>query len=188
MTVRRYFVTVTPGTATGYWNAMKRPIRARSSGSASVTSSPLKQIVPSVTSRFGWPMITFASVDLPEPFGPIRAWISPFETSRSSPLRISLSPALTCRFLISRSANWRRLLSENSTSSASVVFCKAFSTPPWTRVQSSLVAQPWPWSTSCEHATWRAASPPKQSIGAIGPSSACTTSAMSIADAGRASR
>jgi hypothetical protein len=73
MTVRRYFVTVTPGTAIGYWNAMKRPIRERSSGSASVMSSPLKQMVPSVTSRFGWPMITFASVDLPEPFGPIRA-------------------------------------------------------------------------------------------------------------------
>ena len=94
MTVRRYFVTVTPGTATGYWKAMKRPIRARSSGSASVMSSPLKQIVPSVTSRFGWPMITLASVDLPDPFGPISAWISPFETSRSRPLRISLSPAL----------------------------------------------------------------------------------------------
>ena len=31
-TVRRYLVTVTPGTATGYWNAMNSPIRARSSG------------------------------------------------------------------------------------------------------------------------------------------------------------
>src|SRR5919201_1348549 len=49
-------------------------------------------------------MIALARVDLPEPFGPIRAWISPFETSRSRPLRISLSSALTCRFLISRSA------------------------------------------------------------------------------------
>src|SRR5688500_16021317 len=110
MTVRRYFVTVTPGTATGYWKAMKRPIRARSSGSASVMSSPLKQIVPSVTSRFGCPMITFASVDLPEPLGPMSAWISPLFTSRSRPLRISFSPALTYRFLISRSANGGRLL------------------------------------------------------------------------------
>src|SRR5688572_7556844 len=50
-------------------------------------------------------MITFASVDLPDPFGPISAWISPFETSRSSPLRISFSPARTYRFLISRSGN-----------------------------------------------------------------------------------
>src|SRR3954453_17809141 len=102
MTVRRYFVTVTPGTATGYWNAMKSPMRARSSGSASVTSSPLKTIWPSVISSDGGPMIAFASVDLPDPFGPIRAWISPLPTERSTPFRISLSSALTCRLLISR--------------------------------------------------------------------------------------
>src|SRR4051794_5118840 len=103
MTVRRYFVTVTPGTATGYWNAMKSPMRARSSGSASVTSSPLKTIWPSVISSDGCPMIALASVDLPDPFGPIRAWISPLPTERSTPFRISLSSALTCRLLISRS-------------------------------------------------------------------------------------
>src|SRR3954447_8315202 len=103
ITVRRYFVTVTPGTETGYWNAMKRPMRARSSGSASVTSSPLKTIWPSVTSSDGCPMIALASVDLPDPFGPIRAWISPLPTERSTPFRISLSSALTCRLLISRS-------------------------------------------------------------------------------------
>src|SRR4051794_29980477 len=104
MTVRRYLVTVTPGTATGYWNAMKRPMRARSSGSASVMSSPLKRTSPSVTSRLGWPMIALASVDLPEPFGPIRAWMRPFSTSRSSPLRICLPSAVTCRLRISSSA------------------------------------------------------------------------------------
>ena len=71
-------MTVTPGTATGYWNAMNRPIRARSSGDASVMSSPLNMIWPSVTSRPGWPMIALASVDLPDPLGPISAWISPF--------------------------------------------------------------------------------------------------------------
>src|SRR3954454_4068269 len=49
-------------------------------------------------------MTAFASVDLPEPFGPISAWISPERTWRSTPLRICLSPAETCRFLISRSA------------------------------------------------------------------------------------
>ncbi len=51
--MRRYLATVTPGIATGYWNAMKRPMRERSSGEASVMSSPLKMIVPSVTSRLG---------------------------------------------------------------------------------------------------------------------------------------
>src|ERR671931_467667 len=55
---------------------MKRPMRARSSGAASVMSSPLKRIWPSVTSRLGWPMMALASVDLPEPLGPMRAWIS----------------------------------------------------------------------------------------------------------------
>src|SRR4051794_37451868 len=82
---------------------MKRPIRERSSGSASVTSSPWKTISPSVTSSDGWPMIALASVDLPEPFGPISAWISPLPTDRSTPLRISLSSARTCKFVISRS-------------------------------------------------------------------------------------
>ena len=86
MTMRRYFVTVTPGMATGYWKAMNRPARARSSGSASVMSSPLKRIWPSVTSRFGWPMIALASVDLPEPFGPISAWISPGADVQVDPL------------------------------------------------------------------------------------------------------
>src|SRR4051812_16901660 len=104
MTMRRYLATVTPGMATGYWKAMNRPARARSSGSASVMSSPLKTIWPSVTSRFGWPMIALASVDLPDPFGPISAWNSPGRTCRSTPLRICLSAAVTCRFLIWSSA------------------------------------------------------------------------------------
>src|SRR5919199_4758328 len=49
-------------------------------------------------------MIALASVDLPEPLGPISAWNSPSRTWRSTPLRICLSAAETCRFLISRSA------------------------------------------------------------------------------------
>src|SRR4051794_6729063 len=50
-------------------------------------------------------MIVEASVDLPEPLGPMRAWISPLLTSRSTPLRISRSSTRTCRLRISRSAN-----------------------------------------------------------------------------------
>src|ERR1700754_1338322 len=45
-------------------------------------------------------MIALASVDLPEPLGPISAWNSPARTCRSTPLRICLWPALTWRFLI----------------------------------------------------------------------------------------
>src|SRR3954454_13780234 len=49
-------------------------------------------------------MIALASVDLPEPLGPIRAWNSPERTCRGSPRRMDFSPALTCRLRISRSA------------------------------------------------------------------------------------
>src|SRR5688500_15067127 len=49
-------------------------------------------------------MITLASVDLPEPLGPMSARISPLSTVRSRPLRIFFSPAETCRFRISSSA------------------------------------------------------------------------------------
>src|SRR6185437_10869063 len=73
---------------------------------ASVTSSPLKTIEPSVTSSAGWPMIALARVDLPDPFGPISACTLPFSTSRSRPRRISLPSALTCRLRISSSANF----------------------------------------------------------------------------------
>src|SRR3954451_12409786 len=104
MTMRRYFAVVTPGIATGYWKAMNRPSRARSSGSASVMSLPSNRICPSVTSRPGWPMIALASVDLPEPLGPMRAWISLLCRSRSRPLRICLSPAATWRLRICSSA------------------------------------------------------------------------------------
>src|SRR3954471_11818025 len=83
---------------------MNRPATARSSGSASVMSLPSNRIWPSVTSRLGWPMITLASVDLPDPFGPISAWNSPERTWRSTPRRMDFSPALTCRLRISRSA------------------------------------------------------------------------------------
>src|SRR4026207_729509 len=46
-------------------------------------------------------MITFDSVGLPEPFGPIRAWVSPCFTTRSIPFRISLPSTCACRSMIS---------------------------------------------------------------------------------------
>src|SRR3954466_6511161 len=49
-------------------------------------------------------MIALARVDFPDPLGPISAWYSPSRTWRSTPLRICLSPAETCRLRISRSA------------------------------------------------------------------------------------
>src|SRR5680860_1445458 len=50
----------------------------------------------------------YASVDLPEPFGPMIAWVSPALMVRSTPFRISFGPSsvstLTCRSLISKLA------------------------------------------------------------------------------------
>ena len=162
MTMRRYLVTVTPGIATGYWKAMKRPSRARSSGSASVMSSPSEQDWPSVTSKFGLPMIALASVDLPEPLGPISAWNSPERTRRSTPLEDLLVAGRDVQVLdlevghvspgqVSR-AKGVMAGAAKSTSSASVVRCSERTTPICTRVHSSLVAHSWP-SAWCEQST-----------------------------------
>src|ERR1700704_4911794 len=45
--------------------------------------------------------MTWLSVDLPEPFGPMIAWTSPGFTVSDSPWRISRSSTRTCRFLTS---------------------------------------------------------------------------------------
>ena len=99
-------VTVTPGTACGYWNARKRPRCARSSAPSSTRFSPSKRISPSVISYAGWPIRAYASVDFPEPFGPMTACTWSRSTARSTPLTISLpvSSCETCRFLISSNA------------------------------------------------------------------------------------
>jgi hypothetical protein len=73
--VRRKFATETPGTSTGYCIARNSPARARSSTFIDSTSSPSRVTVPEVTLYFGWPAIEYASVDLPEPFGPMMAWV-----------------------------------------------------------------------------------------------------------------
>src|SRR3954465_3074486 len=104
--VRRKFDTETPGTSTGYCMARNRPARARSSTVIARTSSPSRVTVPPVIVYLGWPAIEYARVDLPDPLGPMIAWVSPERTVRSTPRRISLasspSPTLTCRSRISR--------------------------------------------------------------------------------------
>src|SRR5580698_4415612 len=47
--------------------------------------------------------MTWESVDLPEPFGPMMACTSPLFTVSESPWRISRSSTRTCRFLTSSS-------------------------------------------------------------------------------------
>ncbi len=94
-------MTDTPAMAIGYWKARKMPALPRTSAPQEVMSSPLKRMAPEVTSYSGLPSRTLASVDLPDPLGPIRAWTSPAGTTRSRPRRISAPSALTCRSSIS---------------------------------------------------------------------------------------
>ena len=104
--VRRKLVIDTPGTSTGYCMAKKTPALARSSGVILRMSSPSSSTCPESTTYLGWPASVYASVDLPDPFGPMMAWVSPELTVRFTPLRIGLMPSLvsTCayRSLISR--------------------------------------------------------------------------------------
>ena len=65
------------------WNERPRPSRARSKA-RSVTSRPSRWMEPE-SGRIS-PQICAISVDLPAPFGPMMAWISPARTSRSTPL------------------------------------------------------------------------------------------------------
>src|SRR3954469_21833693 len=107
--VRRKLETETPGTSTGYCIARNSPARARSSTDIASTSAPSSVTEPLVTLYFGWPAIEYASVDLPEPFGPMIAWVSPSLMIRSTHMKISMWPSepssctatLTCRSLIS---------------------------------------------------------------------------------------
>ena len=82
-------MTDTPGISCGYWNARNTPALARTSVGQSVMSSPCSAIVPPVTSYSGLPSSVEASVDLPEPFGPMIAWTSPSFTVSDRPWRIS---------------------------------------------------------------------------------------------------
>ena len=87
-------MTETPATSRGYWKARNSPALPRTSVDQSVMSSPLKRMAPFVTTYSGLPSRTAASVDLPEPLGPMSAWTSPGRTTRSTPWRISTPSAL----------------------------------------------------------------------------------------------
>src|SRR5438270_188066 len=102
--VRRKLTTLTPAISVGYWKARNSPSCARWSGFSAAMSCPLNRIRPAVTTYVGLPMITFASVDLPLPFGPMIAWTSPCGTTKSMPLRISLPSTCACSPRTSRVA------------------------------------------------------------------------------------
>ncbi len=100
--VRRKYAFDTPGISTGYWNARKTPACARASGAMR------EQILPHVGHAAAGHFVTRMAGDhlrqtsiLPEPFGPMIAWTSPAFTCSVMPFRISRSPALAERSLIS---------------------------------------------------------------------------------------
>src|SRR5215470_5083420 len=99
--VQRNVMVATPGISNGYWKARKRPRAARSSAGSARMSSPSSRTSPCVTTYSSLPASTCASVDLPEPFGPMRACTLPRLTESSSPLRIFLPSTSTCRFFTS---------------------------------------------------------------------------------------
>ena len=90
LAVRMKFSTVMPGTEIGLWKDMKIPSLARSLTAILVMSLPSNTIDPLSTLYTGFPIITFAKVDLPAPLVPITTWISPLLIVKSRPLRICL--------------------------------------------------------------------------------------------------
>ncbi len=205
--MRRYLATVTPGIATGYWKAMKRPALARSSGAASVMSSPSKLdraggdlergvahdrvgergLAGAVGAHQGvdlaaWDLEVEALEDLlvlgaDVEVGDLQIW-------HRSPFRVlgvgSGGGSATERRRRDRSAN--------STSSARVVPAERSGDAALDAGPQQLRRAGASPSDSCEQSTRPSRSAWKHSIGAIGPSRACTTSSIEISAAGRASR
>jgi hypothetical protein len=94
--------SVTPEISRGYWKARKTPAAARSSVGSARRSLPRNDTVPPSTAYCGCPMSTWARVDLPEPFGPMIAWISPAGTVRESPRRMGFPETDVRRSLMTR--------------------------------------------------------------------------------------
>lgn len=60
-------------TSCAAWNVRRNPSRARPLGEMPLTRVPLTKIDPAT--GFSRPAITFATVLLPDPFGPLRPWM-----------------------------------------------------------------------------------------------------------------
>ena len=77
-----FSATVREGTSMKCWCTMPIPFAMAAFGEESTTFSPLITISPS--SGCSRPKRIFISVDLPAPFSPISAWISPLRTEKST--------------------------------------------------------------------------------------------------------
>src|SRR5665213_3983969 len=76
------------------------PLPSPSAGDANVTGCPLKRISPDVSLKT--PANTLVRVDLPAPFSPSSAWISPGLRSKSTFLKAGILPKLFVPSRISR--------------------------------------------------------------------------------------
>ena len=159
---------------------MNRPARERSSGSASVMSSPPKSIEPSVTSSDGVAHDRVGERRLAGAVRPHQRVDLALADLEVEALEDLLVLGVTCRSVIFRSAigllrlglevgrRRRRQAAaagsgergarraarlELDRARSSVVPASAFVMPPWTRVHSSFVAQAWSPSVSCEQST-----------------------------------
>jgi hypothetical protein len=70
------------GTSASSWWMMMMPSFSLSAMPLKRRSSPSKWIAPVYESHGYTPLSTFMSVDLPAPFSPTTAWISPARTPR----------------------------------------------------------------------------------------------------------
>jgi hypothetical protein len=82
------------------WNTMPTPIRAISCEGRRATSTPLMRTEPA--SGRSIPMMSFITVDLPDPFGPISPRISPARTASAMSLTATRPPKRLVRPLTSR--------------------------------------------------------------------------------------
>src|SRR5690242_1455070 len=82
--------TVSLGKMLVRWNERPRPMPQILKGATPVMSRPSTTTRPAVGCR--WPVMRLNSVDLPAPFGPITAAISPSATARSTSLTARKPP------------------------------------------------------------------------------------------------
>ena len=183
--MRRKLATETPGIVAGYWKARNRPARARSSGSASVRSSPFEQdaALGDLVGR-GCPSACWRAWTCPSRSGPSGRASRP--SSRRGRRRGG-SPAPRCGRAgsgSSRVMRWLLLPSPSGSGRTQVgqrhVVQGADDGPldagPEKLGGAGLVV---PWPSRAQTST-PSASAVMHSIGAISPSSARTTSAIVI--------
>ena len=87
---RTFSATVKSGSSAGCWWTMAMPSWAAVAGVRRSTRAPSTSIVP--LSGATVPEATFIRVDLPAPFSPRRAWISPAATSSVTSVRARTGP------------------------------------------------------------------------------------------------